>query len=320
MPGNPFRAAALAAAERGWRVFPVAPAGKTPAISGWQERATSDPRQIYRWWRGNTAMNIGIATGRSGLVVVDLDQGRGHVPPDRFAGARDGRDALAMLAAETGAALPAHTYTVSTPGGRHLYFRAPVGVELRNTAGTVGWRIDTRAHGGYVVGAGSIRPDGSYRVMRDGPVAELPGWLVRALIPPPPPVLGPPRELPTVLAGAYVSAIVASEARQVAGARTGTRHRTLLKAARTLGRLVGGGELAEADAWRALLDAATGHVGVDGCTAAEVRRTISDGLAFGKQLPRRITRDPPSVSQPANESRWAGRVSPGRAAPPTQSL
>jgi hypothetical protein len=184
----------------------------------------------------------------------------------------------------------------------------------------VGWRIDTRARGGYVVGAGSTRPEGSYRVMHDAPVVELPGWLVRALTPPPPPAPGPPLELPTVRAGAYVRAIVAGEARQVAGARTGTRHRTLLKASRTLGRLVGGGELAEDDAWRALLDAAAGHVGVDGCTPAEVRRTIGDGLAFGKRLPRRITRDPPSVSQAANGSRWAGRDSPGRAAPPAPTL
>jgi len=319
MPGNPFLAAALAAAERDWLVFPVAPAGKTPAISGWQERATSDPRPIHRWWRGDIAMNIGIATGRSGLVVVDLDRGRGDVPPARFAGARDGQDVLAMLAAEAGAELPTHTYTVSTPGGCHLYFRAPAGVELRCTAGTVGWRIDTRAHGGYVVGAGSTRPEGSYRVMRDGPVAELPGWLVSALTPPRP-ESGQPLELSAVRAGAYVRAIVAGEAREVAGARTGTRHRTLLKAARTLGRLVGGGELAEADAWRALLDAAAGHVGVDGCAPAEVHRTIGDGLAFGKRLPRRITRDPPSASQAADGSRRAGRVWPDRAAPPAPTL
>jgi copper chaperone CopZ len=261
MSSNAFLVAALAAAARGWRVFPVVPAGKTPAVSGWQERATSDPQQIQWWWRNEAAMNIGIATGQSGLVVVDLDQGRGDVPPRRFAGARDGRDALAMLAAEAGAVLPTDTYTVSTPGGCHLYFRAPVGVELRCTAGTVGWRIDTRADGGFVVGAGSIRPDGSYRVIRSGPVAELPGWLLRALTPPPP-ELGPPRELPAARAGAYVRAIVAGEMREVANARTGTRHHTLLKAARTLGRLVGGGELAEDDARRALLAAASGH---DGC-------------------------------------------------------
>ena len=317
MRGNSFLAAALAAAERGWRVFPVVPAGKRPAISAWQERATVDPRQIFAWWRGNVAMNIGIATGQSGLVVVDLDHGRGDLPPRRFPRARDGRDALAILAAEAGAEPPLNTYTVSTPGGCHLYFRAPAGVELRCTAGTVGWRIDTRAHGGYVVGVGSTRPHGRYRVMRDGPVAELPSWLERALTPPPPEPT-PPLELPEVRADAYVRAIVAGETREVADARTGTRHHTLLKAARTLGRLVGGGELAEDDARRALLDAASGHVGVDDCTAAEVHRAISDGLAYGKQRPRRITRHQRSAVNPHG---WSRQDSTGRfAAPPSPSL
>jgi hypothetical protein len=199
-----------------------------------------------------------------------------------------------------------------------LYFRAPVGVELRCTAGTVGWRIDTRAHGGYVVGAGSTRPEGSYRVMRDRPVAELPSWLERALTPPPPPEPGPAIELPAVSAGAYVRAIVAGETRGVADAQTGTRHHTLLRAARTLGRLVGGGELAEDDARRALLDAASRHISVDGCTAAEVHRTISDGLAYGQQLPRRIIRHPPSAANPRG---WRRQDSAGRTAvPPSPSL
>lgn len=39
----------------------------------------------------------------------------------------------------------------------------------------------------------------------------------------------------------------------------------------------------------ALLDAAAGQVGVEGWTAAEVQRTISDGLACGQRLPQRIT-------------------------------
>ncbi|MGH3821003.1 MAG: hypothetical protein ACRDRE_25335 [Pseudonocardiaceae bacterium] len=64
-----------------------------------------------------------------------------------------------------------------------------------------------------------------------------------------------------------------------------TRHHTLLKAARVLRRLVGGGELAGDDARAALLDAAGGHVGVDGCTAVEVHQTINDGLAYGRRLP-----------------------------------
>ena len=282
--------AALDAVGRGWSVFPLVPAGKTPAIRDWEARSTTDVGQVYRWWAGDVARNVGVAAGRSGLVVVDLDQGRGDVPPERFAGARNGRDVLAMLAAEAGAEMPTNTYTVMTPGGFHLYFRAPAGVALRNTVGSVGWRIDTRAHGGYVVGAGSVRDDGRYRVGRGGRVAELPDWLLRALTPPPP-APGPSMQLCPHRASAYVRAIVEGEAHDVAVARTGTRHHTLLKAARTLGRLVGGGELAEDDARAALLEAAARHVGVDGCVVDEVTRTIDDGLGYGKRLPRRIGRD-----------------------------
>jgi hypothetical protein len=106
MSGNPFLAAALAAAGRGWSVFPLVPGGKTPAIPGWEQRATSDWRQICRWWRGGATKNIGIAVGKSGLVVVDLDGGRGGTPPERFAGARDGHEVLVMLAAAADAELP----------------------------------------------------------------------------------------------------------------------------------------------------------------------------------------------------------------------
>ena len=107
--------------------------------------------------------------------------------------------------------------------------------------------------------------------------------------------------LPRRRSNAYVRAIVEREAHAVATAQTGTRHHSLLKAARTLGRLVGGDELVEDDARAALLDAAAGHVGVDACTAAEVEQTIADGIGFGRQLPRRIT-DAPRASHPRSTS------------------
>lgn len=157
-------------------------------------------------------------------------------------------------------------------------------------------KIDTRAHGGYVVGAGSRRDEGNYEVIHGGPVAELPAWLIRALTPAPSPEPGPPMQLPYRRASAYVRAIVEGEAHNVVAAQTGTRHHSLLKAARTLGRLIGGGELAEDEARDALLDAAAGHIGVDGCTVEEVRQTIDDGIAYGKQLPRRIGRARPRES------------------------
>jgi hypothetical protein len=281
--------AAFDAADRGWSVFPLAPGGKIPVIRGWAEQASTDRRQIFRWWVKNLQMNVGIAAGKSGLLVVDLDQAGGDVPPARFAGAGNGRDALAILAAEAGAEMPTNTYTVATPGGSHLYFRAPEGLAWRNTVGTLGWKIDTRCHGGYVVGAGSKRPEGSYQLTHSGPVAELPGWLLAALTPPPVAEHDPMR-LPAGRASAYVRAVVEGEAYDVATARPGTRHRSLLKAARTLGRLVGGGELGENDAREALLDAARGHLGVDGFTGEELTRTVDDGIAYGMQLPRRIGR------------------------------
>ena len=157
MHSEPFLRAALVAAARGWSVFPLVPGEKTPAIRGWEQRATVDSRQIHRWWAGESCYNIGVATGKSGLVVIDLDGGRGDRPPERFAGAHDGHDVLAMLADAAGAEMPTRTYTVTTPSGCHLYFRTPSGISFRNSAGLLGWRVDSRAGGGYVVAAGSVR-------------------------------------------------------------------------------------------------------------------------------------------------------------------
>lgn len=292
MSRSPLLIAALTAAKRGWFVFPLVPGGKTPALRDWEQRATTDRRQIFRWWAGDRENNVGVAAGRSGLVVIDLDDGRGQEPPSRFAGARNGREALGMLAAEHGAQVPTDTYEVHTPsGGSHLYFRAPTGLELRNSSGSLAWKVDSRGHGGYCVAAGSVREQGEYRVARSGGVVELPGWLACALSPARRPESAAAVELPRGRAGAYVRAIVQGEAHAVATARTGTRHCSLLKAARVLGQLVAGGEVAQEQAWAALRDAASGHVGVDGCTAAEVEQTITDGLVYGRRLPRRVTRE-----------------------------
>ncbi|MDN5855545.1 MAG: bifunctional DNA primase/polymerase, partial [Actinomycetia bacterium] len=117
--------------------------------------------------------------------------------PERFVDARKGRVVLAMLATEVGAPVPTDTYEVATPGGgSHLYFRSPPGLVLRNTVGSLGWKIDSRSVGGYCVAAGSATEHSVYRVMRGGEVAELPAWLARALTPAPPPALAAPMELP----------------------------------------------------------------------------------------------------------------------------
>ena len=287
MHSDPFLRAALVAAARGWSVFPLVPGKKTPAIRGWEQRATVDRRQIHRWWAGESCYNIGVATGKSGLVVIDLDGGRGDRPPEQFAGAHDGHDVLAMLADAAGAEMPSRTYTVTTPSGCHLYFRTPSGISFRNSAGLLGWRVDSRAGGGYVVAAGSVREQGAYTVARHSAVAELPVWLARRLTPPSAPEPQRPMGLPRRRSNAYVRAIVEREAHAVATAQTGTRHHSLLKAARTLGRLVGGDELVEDDAAPRCL---TLRPGMSGSTAVRPPRSNNDRGRdrFGRQLPRRI--------------------------------
>lgn len=281
------RRAALAAAQDGYFVFPLHPGKKVPAIRYWQQVATQDPCLIERWWRyGHN--NIGIAAGPSRILVLDLDVGRGGHPPPRWAGARDGNDVLARIAAAAGHTIP-DTRTVATPsGGQHLYFRAPLEPALRNTAGQLGWCIDTRGVGGYVVGPGSTLPIGRYELVRALPVAELPAWLLTALAPAQP----QPAGFPVVEfaaprnRAAYVGAIVAAECRTVTEAPIGKRHHTLLRASRNLGRLVGGGALAASTARQVLVDAARGYVGVEDYTAHQVDCDVADGLAYGAQLPR----------------------------------
>jgi len=177
------RALAIAMTQRLY-VFPVTPRGKTPAVRGWQELATRDPDRIRAWFEA-ASYNIGISTGPSNLLVVDLDDGHGALPPEPWLGARHGKEVLARLAAAAGENLPTNTYTVTTPtGGLHLYFRQPEEISLRNSVGTLGWRIDTRGNGGYIVAAGPRRPEGFYRVANPAPIAPLPNWLRDALTPP----------------------------------------------------------------------------------------------------------------------------------------
>jgi Bifunctional DNA primase/polymerase, N-terminal len=293
---------ALRNADRDMAVFPLWPHSKVPALHGanqctrsgvcanghrgWEEQATRDPVVIGRWWR-RWPLNIGIAAGRSDLHVIDLDTGRGAEPPPRWAGARHGGEVLARLADQTGEPFPGDTFTVRTPsGGFHLYFRVPPALELRNTTGRLGWRVDSRGSGGYVVAAGSLRRDGRYAVTKDIPIAPLPSWLVPLLRPPlapPDPLTGWHRDQPVSQSRkiAYLRRIHDS----VAGTPRGRRHHVLVRAAFTLGRLVAGGDLTVEDARDCLYDAAAYW---RGAPSIKDTNTIEDGLRAGALQPRQL--------------------------------
>ncbi len=144
---------ALMCADRGWRIFPLAPGTKIP-VPGchWPEEATRDPVVIARWWETSTHPNYGVVTGQiSGIFVVDIDR---HGQDDAESGVADGLVSLGLLEAEHGEVPP--TLTVRTPsGGVHLYFQYPEG-GVANSVGKIGLSIDVRGDGGYVVGPGSV--------------------------------------------------------------------------------------------------------------------------------------------------------------------
>lgn len=174
--------AALVIAARGWPVFPLKPGGKRPAITAWEQRATTDPARIQRCWT-HAPYSIGVATGPARLLVIDLDTPKdaGDKPtlPWSERAVRDGADVLAWLAGAHGQPYPADTFTVRTGrGGAHLYFSPAGNTAFRNTAGDsargLGWKVDTRAAGGYAVGPGSVVNSRPYTAICGAAAAPLP--------------------------------------------------------------------------------------------------------------------------------------------------
>jgi Bifunctional DNA primase/polymerase, N-terminal len=284
---------ALHFAARGWHVFPIIPGAKRPpVVDRWETRASTDHDQIRRWWR-HIPYSIGIATGPSGLVVVDLDTPKpGQTMPERWAtlGISSGAGVLRALAHEQGTTVTP-TYAVSTPsGGWHLYYTAPSGVRLRNTQAVIGWKIDTRAHGGYVVAPGSpVLPSG-YELIDDRDPAELPTWLHHALTPKPLTALSVSAVAAAANPSGYVTAALRGECQRVRSAPPGQHNAVLCRAAYALGQLVGAGLLHETAARADLTTAAEILIRADcDCTPREITRVITAGLAAGARNPRRTT-------------------------------
>lgn len=155
---------ALAMAARGYRVFPLRPFGKKPAIDGFQLVATSDEAQLRAWWADNPNYNPGILT--TDIVVVDVDTKKGAYALTNYQ------------------ALGGHfdTFVVRTAtGGFHAYFDGPDS----KLAVDIVPGVDIRSHNGYVVGPGSyvdpersgepdIKQAGYYEVIVEQPTAWVP--------------------------------------------------------------------------------------------------------------------------------------------------
>lgn len=291
----PTLAAALEATERGWHVFPLRAGTKRPALHGesrcprtgpcvgghlkWEDRATTEHERIVRAWEQHP-FNIGLATGPSGLVVVDLDM------PKEGADGPSGAEALAALCERAGQPLPA-TFRVGTAsGGEHLYFAAPDGTRLGNSAGLLGQLVDTRAWGGYVVAPGSVTSGGAYAVLDDAPVRPLPSWLLEALTARQQPTRprGGVLATPAVSGSRAARAALERECRSVQAAPAKQANNTLNRSAFLVGRFVAWGDVDR----QVVEEAFQGAGEARGLTAAECRATIRSALdsSIRKARPR----------------------------------
>ncbi|MGW5529425.1 bifunctional DNA primase/polymerase [Streptomyces xanthochromogenes] len=172
-------AAARIAVGRGLAVFPLPIGGRVPE-RGWQRQATLDAATLPELLTGR---GVGVGCRASNVVALDLD----------VHGDEDGPGVLAALADRLGETVPA-TFTVATPsGGRHLYYRAPMGCTIGSTSGgrtPLGPGIDVRGpghrSGGYLVGPGTVIGGRPYSIAHDLPVAPLPDWIASRLHAPEP--------------------------------------------------------------------------------------------------------------------------------------
>lgn len=158
--GSMMLRGAVRLAQRGLPVFPIhhfaagacscsnpqcASPAKHPRVR-WRQQATTDARQLLRWWTRWPSANIGLVTGNaSGIIVLDIDPAHGGV------------ESLRQLVDAEGAV--AHFAKVRTGGGgEHYYMRHPGG-RVRNRTG-LRPGIDVRGDGGYVVAPPSLHASG----------------------------------------------------------------------------------------------------------------------------------------------------------------
>lgn len=246
-------------------------------------RATTDQCTVGRWWHLWPQANIGVATGVSGLLVLDVDR---H-------GCLDGFTSLMELAHQYGP-LPRVVVQRTGRNGLHLFFATPTGRPIRNSVGKLGPGIDIRGSGGMAVVAPSLHASGArYRwIKKRDPwtmlLPKLPAWLLSLLDPQHAPSACcrmPITEIPANLSR-YAERSLRSELDAVRRAVEGSRNDALNRACFSLAQLASAGLLDVSLTRRLLAGAALSN----GLSEKEIAHTMRSGWQCGFDHPRELKR------------------------------
>lgn len=156
---------ALSLAKLGLYVFPCSATNKRPVIENGFLQASTDKAQIDAWWAEYPRAVVGVASGMSGFVALDIDVKKdenGNVYKDGY----DSLDKWDLDVPDT------FMYTSVNGEGQHFIYRDPGNVRLgpasdyRKMPG-----IDRRGGGSYVVWAGDVP-------FSKAEFGEAPEWLL----------------------------------------------------------------------------------------------------------------------------------------------
>jgi hypothetical protein len=294
---SPNSTAALGLAAAGLPVFPAGP-DKRPLLAGWQEKASSEERQIRKWWDSYPTALPAIVVGRAGLVVIDCD---------RHPGGNDGIQAFNRLLSANGGSLAAVPMTKTANGGAHLFFKQPDGEPLGNGRGELPDGIDVRGVGGFVIAPGAVLPDGKqWRAVNGRPlladafmaatIPELPQWLANIIRPNRQPngrgideyaldLADMPEANSSLRCQAYAAAALQGAAAELGAAPSGKRNATLNAVAFRLGRMIERSWIDEKTVANALLGACDTNKYLREHGHRATMKTIESGIEAGRKEP-----------------------------------
>lgn len=238
-----------------FKIFPVTitPDGrKVPLISGWQEKATTDPEQLRLWQDlfRDRLKYWGIPTGASsGLLVLDADAKDG------------GLETIKKLD------IPPTMSQATRSGGLHFLFKYPrdgkhYGNRVKFLPG-----LDLRGEGGFIVYYGTDQK----------PILDAPSWILESSVKTVQQVSGPAIKIAPEIA----QGIVQGSLEAIRNAPEGESNNVLNTESYKLGQLIASESISREFAEAALFKAAKDR----GKPDYEAKATIKSGLDGGIKKP-----------------------------------